>query len=92
MDHSFAGSGGSPGLGASAGWTRSQMARVCNRKQLLKRVPVLDWLPKYTLHKAVADLIAGVTVALTVIPQGIAYASVAGLSAEVSAISNMHEY
>ena len=39
----------------------------------------MSWLPSYDLECAVSDLIAGVTVGLTVIPQGIAYAIVAGL-------------
>ena len=50
-----------------------------SKKQLYKKVPILEWLPKYNLEKGVADLIAGVTVGLTVIPQGIAYALVAKL-------------
>lgn len=37
------------------------------------------WGPQYTRKKAIADLIAGVTVGLTVLPQGLAYATVAGL-------------
>ena len=53
------------------------------KKQLFKKVPVLEWLPKYNVEKGVADLIAGVTVGLTVIPQGIAYALVAKLPAQV---------
>jgi len=49
------------------------------KKQALKRVPIVSWLPQYNTEKAVSDAIAGVTVGLTVIPQGIAYAVVAGL-------------
>ena len=48
-------------------------------KQVKKKVPIISWLPKYNLDSAVSDLIAGVTVGLTVIPQGIAYALVANL-------------
>ena len=36
-------------------------------------------MPEYDLSSAISDLIAGLTVGLTVIPQGIAYAVVAGL-------------
>ncbi|KAF6201239.1 hypothetical protein GE061_005686 [Apolygus lucorum] len=43
------------------------------------RVPILNWLPKYNTDIAVADLIAGVTVGLTVMPQALAYAALAGL-------------
>lgn len=44
-----------------------------------KRVPVLSWLPHYKTSYFLKDLLAGFTVALTEIPQGIAYAAVAGL-------------
>jgi len=37
-------------------------------------LPGLKWLHGYTGQDAVADLIAGVTVGLTVLPQGLAYA------------------
>ncbi|EDV51508.1 sodium-independent sulfate anion transporter isoform X1 [Drosophila erecta] len=42
-------------------------------------LPGLKWLQGYTGQDAVADLIAGVTVGLTVLPQGLAYATLAGL-------------
>jgi len=49
------------------------------KKQVRKKVPILGWLPQYNTEWLVSDMIAGVTVGLTVIPQGIAYAIVAGL-------------
>lgn len=42
-------------------------------------LPFLSWAPKYNLHWLQCDLIAGMTVGLTVIPQGLAYAQIAGL-------------
>lgn len=57
----------------------ARVRRVCTRKMLAKRVPIVAWLPRYSYAQAVADLVAGVTVGLTVIPQAIAYANVAGL-------------
>ena len=56
-------------------------ANKCGKvgKHVKKKFPILSWLPKYNLDCAVSDVIAGVTVGLTVIPQGIAYALVAGL-------------
>jgi len=44
------------------------------------------------MQKAVADLIAGVTVALTVLPQGLAYATVAGLPPIVSYRHTLYTY
>lgn len=54
-----------------------------NRTQIAKnRLPILKWLPQYRLNYLFYDFIAGITVALTSIPQGIAYAVVAGLPPE----------
>lgn len=52
-------------------------------KTLLRRLPILKWLPRYNLEQGIGDLIAGLTVGMTVIPQGLAYAGVAGLASEV---------
>lgn len=60
-------------------WIKSQARKTFSKKNLYKKVPVLEWLPKYNVETGVADLIAGLTVGLTVIPQGIAYALVAEL-------------
>ncbi|KAK1124251.1 hypothetical protein K0M31_006625 [Melipona bicolor] len=50
-------------------------------KKLLKnRIPVLKWLPLYKTKDALGDLVAGLTVGLTLIPQAIAYAGLAGLT------------
>lgn len=48
--------------------------------QVLESIfPILRWSRKYDVATGVGDLIAGITVALTLIPQSIAYASLAGL-------------
>ncbi|KAF4097535.1 sodium-independent sulfate anion transporter [Onychostoma macrolepis] len=41
--------------------------------------PILTWLPRYNLTWLKMDLIAGLTVGLTTVPQALAYAEVAGL-------------
>lgn len=51
---------------------------------LYRRIPILNWLPKYSGADALGDLVAGITVGLTVIPQSLAYSNVAGLPAQVS--------
>lgn len=63
-------------------WFHRHARRACSKKQLHKKLPIFEWLPKYNVEKAVADCIAGCTVGLTVIPQGIAYALVAKLPAQ----------
>ncbi|KAK3870112.1 hypothetical protein Pcinc_024615 [Petrolisthes cinctipes] len=45
-----------------------------------QRVPILEWLPKYNIREALlGDVIGGVTVGIMHIPQGMAYALLAGL-------------
>ncbi|XP_013099188.1 sodium-independent sulfate anion transporter isoform X2 [Stomoxys calcitrans] len=49
---------------------------------LLRRIFILSWIRSYDREKAVSDLIAGITLGMTIIPQSIAYAALAGLSSE----------
>uniref|UniRef100_A0A336MQJ6 CSON004085 protein n=1 Tax=Culicoides sonorensis TaxID=179676 RepID=A0A336MQJ6_CULSO len=51
----------------------------CSTKMLKRRVPIVEWAPKYKPKYLFEDFVAGLTVGLTAIPQGIAYAVVAGL-------------
>ena len=44
-----------------------------------KHVPILQWLPNYKKSWLKGDLYAGLTVGVILIPQGIAYAIIAGL-------------
>lgn len=47
---------------------------------MLKRIfPFLTWLPKYNRATLYGDFIAGVTVGIMLIPQGMAYALIAGM-------------
>uniref|UniRef100_A0A1B6CML3 SLC26A/SulP transporter domain-containing protein n=1 Tax=Clastoptera arizonana TaxID=38151 RepID=A0A1B6CML3_9HEMI len=56
---------------------------------LQRRIPITAWLPKYTGEKAISDLIAGVTVGLTLMPQGLAYATLAGLPPQYGLYSSI---
>ncbi|KAF6097112.1 solute carrier family 26 member 11 [Phyllostomus discolor] len=58
------------------------MACCCSRATLQKWLPILAWLPDYSMQWLKMDLIAGLSVGLTVIPQALAYAEVAGLPAQ----------
>lgn len=53
--------------------------RCCTVGSLKRRFPITVWLPKYSLTDLEGDIVAGVTVALTVIPQGLALAVLADL-------------
>ena len=44
-----------------------------------KYIPILSWLPNYNKEALSGDLSAGLTVGVMLIPQGIAYAMIAGL-------------
>ncbi|XP_065156872.1 sodium-independent sulfate anion transporter-like isoform X2 [Atheta coriaria] len=70
-------------ISAQTSHNTSQRASMERWKQVLRRkVPILDWGMRYKVSWFVQDLLAGFTVGLTEIPQGIAYASVAGLPPE----------
>lgn len=44
-----------------------------------KIIPILEWLPQYNTSLFKGDVLAGITVGIILIPQGIAYALIAGL-------------
>ena len=44
-----------------------------------KHLPILDWLPSYTRPDFGKDLIGGLTVGVMLVPQGMAYALLAGM-------------
>ncbi|XP_063916375.1 sodium-independent sulfate anion transporter-like isoform X2 [Zophobas morio] len=51
--------------------------------------PILTWSKGYNVDIAIADLVAGITIGLTLIPQCIAYASLAGLGPEYGLYSSL---
>ena len=56
---------------------------TCSVTSLKKTFPIINWLPVYRLKTLKSDFIAGLTVGLTVIPQAMAYAALAGLELQV---------
>ncbi|KAM9818993.1 sodium-independent sulfate anion transporter isoform 1-T3 [Syngnathus typhle] len=58
---------------------RERMTGCCSSRMLKAWLPILSWLPKYNLKWLQMDLLAGLTVGLTTVPQALAYAEVAGL-------------
>lgn len=61
---------------------KRSVLKMCSVKTVKKRLPIIQWLPKYSWAFLIQDIAAGITVGLTAIPQGIAYAVLAGLSPE----------
>lgn len=51
---------------------------------ILDRLPFLRWLLRYNIRWFVSDIVAGLTVGLMVVPQGLAYAKIANLHLRVS--------
>ncbi|XP_055615206.1 sodium-independent sulfate anion transporter [Toxorhynchites rutilus septentrionalis] len=49
---------------------------------LRRRINILSWITKYDREDLVSDFIAGLTLGLTIIPQSIAYAAIAGLPSQ----------
>ncbi|KAG0038416.1 hypothetical protein BGZ82_000298 [Podila clonocystis] len=48
-------------------------------RYVTERLPIIKWMPKYNGTWALRDVIAGVSVGLIVVPQGMSYAKIAGL-------------
>lgn len=62
---------------------------LCSLGTVRRRVHVLQWLPKYRVQYLLSDVIAGVTVTLTAIPQSIAYGILANLEPQDGIYSNL---
>lgn len=60
-------------------WLVEKLRNTVAMKNMKRRLPILTWLPCYTVEDGLGDIMAGATVGLTVIPQSMAYAGLAGL-------------
>ncbi|XP_056018218.1 sodium-independent sulfate anion transporter-like isoform X2 [Ostrea edulis] len=58
---------------------KKQLDACCSKDNLKTKFPITKWLPEYSFRNLQCDAIAGLTVGLTVIPQGLAYAKIANL-------------
>ncbi|XP_048482804.1 sodium-independent sulfate anion transporter isoform X2 [Plutella xylostella] len=67
---------------------RGAARRLCSSGSWRRRLPISIWLPNYSLAFLLQDAIAGITVGLTSIPQGIAYAIIAGVPPQVGLYSS----
>lgn len=72
---------------------KKQMQKAIKNEKIYEflhqHVPITKWLPKYNSKMAMGDMIAGITIGLTMIPQSIAYASLANLSPQVGLYSSL---
>uniref|UniRef100_G1S0J3 Sodium-independent sulfate anion transporter n=1 Tax=Nomascus leucogenys TaxID=61853 RepID=G1S0J3_NOMLE len=67
------------GRARSSGPRMAPSACCCSPAAVQRRLPILAWLPSYSLQWLKMDFVAGLSVGLTAIPQALAYAEVAGL-------------
>ncbi|XP_060581576.1 sodium-independent sulfate anion transporter-like isoform X2 [Ruditapes philippinarum] len=58
---------------------KQYVKKCCTLEAVKGKLPITKWLPKYSLTDLQCDVISGLTVALTVLPQGLAYAIIADL-------------
>ncbi|KAE8216729.1 hypothetical protein CF327_g175 [Tilletia walkeri] len=58
------------------------------RPRLSSYFPFVHWLPSYNLQWGIGDLIAGITVALVLVPQSMSYAQLANLAPEYGLYSS----
>ncbi|XP_053659952.1 sodium-independent sulfate anion transporter-like [Anopheles marshallii] len=70
-------------------WLQRRTRVLCSYLIVKKCLPVLSWLPRYQCSFATYDLIAGFTVALTAIPQSIAYGILSNLGPQYGLYSNI---
>ena len=63
--------------------SRGRTWKAKSKDVIKKRIPMLKWLPKYQKSYILQDIVAGLTVWLTAVPQSLAYAGIAGLTPEV---------
>ncbi|XP_014241008.1 sodium-independent sulfate anion transporter [Cimex lectularius] len=69
-------------------WFERKVKKTWTIKTFKRRFPITSWFRAYQKDDAIGDLVAGVTVGLTVIPQSLAYSSIAGLPAQYGLYSS----
>lgn len=68
---------------------QKQVPAMSLLQKLKHAIPVLDWIKTYNTQLFHSDIFAGIITAILLIPQGIAYAFLAGLPAEVGIYSSL---
>jgi solute carrier family 26 (sodium-independent sulfate anion transporter), member 11 len=58
---------------------KRQMSKICTANTILDRFPIIALVRNYKLGFLYNDVVAGISVGLTAIPQSIAYAAIAGI-------------
>ncbi len=53
-----------------------------SKQYLLDKLPIIQWLPRYSPSWLIQDFMAGLTIGVLLIPQGLAYAKIATIPIE----------
>ena len=61
---------------------KEKYSEMCSKNCISRLFPVMQWIPSYNLQWLKRDLMAGVTVSVLLVPQSLAYATLAGLPPE----------
>ncbi|XP_055332667.1 sodium-independent sulfate anion transporter-like isoform X2 [Paramacrobiotus metropolitanus] len=84
----YVGDGAQSARGQSCRDWKRKLRRFCSIESWRRRLPITLWLPKYSLQDLKGDLIAGLTVGMTTVPQALAYAQIADLPPEYGLYSS----
>lgn len=69
--------------------TRSARALPsATKRYLVDKVPIVGWLPHYNPRWIINDVIAGLTLGLMLIPQGLSYATLATIPVQYGLMSS----
>ncbi|KAI0478219.1 sulfate permease [Xylaria cf. heliscus] len=52
------------------------------KQYLLEKLPIIQWLPRYSPSWLISDFVAGLTIGVMLIPQGLSYAKIATIPIE----------
>ncbi|XP_065562850.1 sodium-independent sulfate anion transporter-like isoform X2 [Artemia franciscana] len=75
--------------GRKKSFFQTKREKIFRKKTLYSRLPILQWVSKITIASLLSDLIAGFSVGLTLVPQSLAYATVAGLPPQYGLYSSI---
>lgn len=53
-----------------SGAVSRKLSKACSVKTLKRKLPIVEWAPKYEKSFFLQDFVAGISVGLTAIPQG----------------------
>jgi solute carrier family 26 (sodium-independent sulfate anion transporter), member 11 len=70
---------------AGIGWRRAPSATAT---YILDKVPIVQWLPRYKYKWLVNDFIAGLTIGIMLVPQGLAYAKIAQIPVQYGLLAS----